>query len=181
MNWNRASRKAGTRWPARFRRAGGAERPSNGEAAHGRRSGGPASGRECAAQAGLVFGVSLTKRPSLHAFGSGPRGPVPHLPLVPQPRGGEAPLSLGQERPWVLQRLPPHSPAYSPSPSYSQTVIPRERRRVLSVTPALARDRGIYCPVPRGWRCRPGPGPVRRLRVGESGAGCRVCPRGGGQ
>jgi amino acid adenylation domain-containing protein len=37
---------------------------------------------------------------------------VPHPPLAPQPRGDDAPLSLGQERVWVLQRLAPHSPAY---------------------------------------------------------------------
>ena len=39
--------------------------------------------------------------------------PVPHPPLVPQPRGSEAPLSFSQERLWVLQRLAPHSPAYN--------------------------------------------------------------------
>jgi amino acid adenylation domain-containing protein len=39
--------------------------------------------------------------------------PVFHPPLVPQPRGDEAPLSLSQERLWVLQRLAPHSTAYS--------------------------------------------------------------------
>ena len=39
--------------------------------------------------------------------------PVPHPPLVPQPRGSDAPLAFGQERLWVLQRLAPQSPAYN--------------------------------------------------------------------
>jgi hypothetical protein len=42
-----------------------------------------------------------------------PRGPVPRPPLLPQPRGDGAPLSFGQEPLWLLQRLAPHSPAYS--------------------------------------------------------------------
>ncbi|HEU4560440.1 MAG TPA: amino acid adenylation domain-containing protein [Longimicrobium sp.] len=39
--------------------------------------------------------------------------PVSHAPLVPQPRGNDAPLSFDQERLWMLQREAPHSPAYN--------------------------------------------------------------------
>jgi amino acid adenylation domain-containing protein len=38
---------------------------------------------------------------------------IPHPPLVPRTEGDDAPLSLGQERLWALQRLAPHSPAHN--------------------------------------------------------------------